>query len=476
MIALLVIVALLALAPAAHAAPPDDPACLSLAGGATGVPFVGAQIPSTSQSGGYGPLAPASVRLPDAIPFRTRRETISHHHAFALREGRIYVRPVRDFQIVAEEPWHVLELPPCLDGKVTGISADGSQFVALGPGRQVFTNDMPGGNVAADRWTWRWGPYFWTGSGIRIWDDVTTWATSELTGSERFTDTSGREQTPIGVMTVYLLRGEDHRITYIDPWLPNDDSREVCGPRRNTTRFAGLSGSGSTVFAVSRRGRLYTRLYDFDVSGANTVFGDYSWETDRPASDTRWQLPGPLWKRHRAPRGRITDRISITRTGLHADDRVLRVEGRRGYFEKPITAKRWAFVRTGKRARGRRLPLPARPPRTPQDLRYAGAIAGRPAEVIDFNAECSPAELRIDVGDGVVARLVMHSSDGLRQELRAHGLDDYPREYNGAIEVPADLDPRAAAWVAAQLGPGRFLTNPLAVTATRMKSLSKCWS
>ena len=81
----------------------------------------------------------------------------------------------------------------------------------------------------------------------------------------------------------------------------------------------------SMPLAVSRRAEVFTRLYDFDVSGANTVFGSYSWERDRPASDTRWQLPGPGWVRHRKPPGTITDRISINKTGDDARDRLLRI-------------------------------------------------------------------------------------------------------------------------------------------------------
>ena len=68
-----------------------------------------------------------------------------------------------------------------------------------------------------------------------------------------------------------------------------------------------------------------------------------------------------------------------------------------------------------------------------------------------FNPECSPANLRVRVAPGLPLDLMLHSSDGLRQDTRARGLDDIPREYNGAIEVPRALfgslsrrDPRPA--------------------------------
>lgn len=481
------------LLPSATAAPPPDPECLPLAGGTTGVLLVGGQVPSSDQlvgeRGGFGPEAgPELARtLPDQVVFKDNEHTFSNEYAFALRDGRIYVRAADVGVGRPGESWHLLELPSCLDGHVQAISADHRFLLALGEGRQLYAHDMPGGDLSADRWTWRWGPYFWTGSGMTMFDDVDRWATSEFTSGETFTDSSGREQTPIGVGTVYLLRGDGRRITYLDPWLPQDESREVCTPRRGTLPLAGLDGSGSTVFVAGQRGELYTRLYDFDVSGANTVFGDYSWERGRPADDTRWQLPGPRWERHAPPPGTVTDRVSIAKTGGHADDRLLRVEGtdrrdRVGYWQKPITADSWRFVATGGQLLGRPLPLAgARRPFTPDDRRYAGTLAGRPATVRDFNPECSPSRLRVQVTDRHVLDLRLHSTDGMRQERRERGLTDVPREYNGALEVPrstwrhrTELPRAVRKWIEEHLD-GRFTTAPLAVTATRLRFLAQCW-
>jgi hypothetical protein len=490
-VATVVLTASVALAGVSTAAPPSEPECLPLGAGTTGVLVVGGEVPSGDQlrgeSGGLGAPAPADVAatLPDVVTFKTTRETFSNEYAFALRRGRIYVRPALVGRGEAGEPWRRLEVPSCLDGTVTAISADHRFLVALGPGRQVYSHDMPGGDLSAERWTWRWGPYFWTGSGMTMFPDVRRWATSEFTSSETFTDTSGRRHHPIGVGTVYLLRG-DGRITYLDPWLPQDQSREVCGPRRGTLPIANLSASGSTVFVVDERGGLFTRLYDFDVSGANTVFGDYSWERHRPASDERWQLPGPGWVRHPRPPGTVTDRISIAKTGPDAADRLMRVEGsdgrgRRVVWEKRIGQDSWRAVARGGRPEGRPLPLSTRRgPSAPADLRYAGTVGGTRAVVPDFNAECSPASLRVQVADGLWLRLRLHSSDGMRQEVRERGLTDVPREYNGAIEVPArvwrslDTRPRLRRWVETHLD-GRFTTAPLAVTATRMRFLAQCW-
>ncbi len=484
------------LASPALGTPPSDPVCVVSGIGTTGLLLVGGALPTpdelAGQAGGFGPPAPPEVAasLPERVVFRTRRETFGEFHAFALRDGNIYVRRAEEGRSPAGTGWHQLELPACLAGKVRAISADHHLLLALGDEGQIYSHDMPDGDISPERWTWRWGPYFWTGSGMRMPVDVRQWATSEFTSAESFTDMSGRSQHPIGVATVYLLRGNG-RITYIDPWLPNDESRAVCTPRRNTTPLAGLSGSGSTVFAVSRRGELFTRLYDFDSSGANTFLGTYSWEQGRPPDDRRWQLPAPGWIRHRRPPGLVTDRVSISKSGPDASDRVLRIAGRKraggrsGYWEKSIGARgrqAWRFVSIGGPLAGKRLHSRAfRPVTEPDDRRYSGSVAEAPAVVPDFNPECSPARLRVHVAPGRRLDLILHSSDALRQEPRGPGLDDSPREYNGAIEIPLrtfrrldEADPRVRAWVEEHLD-GRFTTAPLAVTETRMRFLAQCW-
>ena len=435
-------------------------------------------------------MASPAVRdsLPARVDFKDQTSTFSTLYAFALRQGKIYVRRAKVGVPVRGEPWHALELPACLDGRVTAISADEGLLVALGADRQVYANNMPDDAPAATAWTSRWGPPFWVGPGMKMFGDVRRWATSGFGPPATFTDSAGRSHQPIGVATVYLMRDRGRRITYIDPWLPPDESREVCTPRRGTLPLANISASGSTILAVGQRGELFTRLYDFDVAGANTVFGDYSWQRPRPSGDGRWQLPVADWQRQVPPPGMITDRISIATTGRDASDRLLVVEGRNkngrpGRFEKRIDARRWKFIATGQVLRGRRLPL-ARPLRrgAGDRRRYAGTIGGRRAVVTNFSPECSPAQLRIAFGHGVRLGLILHSTDGIRQAIRARGLTDIARNYNGAIEIPKatfkdlpSMPPSVRDWVAANLTPGRFTTSPLSVTTTRMRSLSQCW-
>jgi hypothetical protein len=468
--------------------PPSSAQCLAVVG-TTGILYVGGSVPTpgtVSGDLGIGPEAPARLRLPRRITFKDARHTFSDTHAFAVRSGRMYVRKARVGVGLKGTRWHEMLLPACLDGHVRSISADGNVLTAVGPGRQLYSHDMPGGDLSAERWTWRWGPFFWTGSGMRMPPDAPTLAASELSANETFTDTAGRRHNAIGVMTGYLLRGDRRTITYIDPWLPPDASREVCGPARGRLPIASLDASGSTVFVVTRNGRLFTRLYDFDVSGANYVFGKYTWQRTPPADPDVWQLPAPDWRRQPKPRGTITDRISIATTGPHSTQRQLRVEGRdrkgrRGYWRKSLTAKRWTFVRTGKRLYGDR---PARRKRIlpSLDRRYLGTVGGKPAAVSDFNAACSPARLRVDVAPGLPLDLELHTEDALRQVNRARGLNDQPKRYNGAIVVPdrtwrslPSADPRIREFVATQLD-GQVTEIPVTATATRLRVELKCWT
>lgn len=466
--------------------PPTSLSCLTVFG-TTGLLLVGGQIPTPgSLSGdlGLATPAPADVPLPARITFKDRRHAFSDRYAFALRGGRLYARAATGGVPTRGSSWRSVRLPSCLDGKVSAISADGGVLTVVGPERQLYTHDMPGGDLSPERWTWRWGPYLWTGAGIRLPSDAPTVRVSDFDADETFTDTAGRSHHAIGVMTGYLLRGDRRTITYIDPWLPADSSREVCGPARGTLPMASLDASGSTVFVQTRDGRLFTRLYDFDVSGANSVFGKYTWQRDEPATSDRWQLPAPGWIAQPRPPGRFTDRVTIATTGPDARERELRVEGRRdgrnGYWRKAIGAARWSFVATGERLAGR-TPTPT-VRIAAKDRRYEGMIGGRPAVVENFNPACSPTTVRVDLGGGARLDLVLHTEDAIRQAPRARDLNDQPKHYNAALVVPSgtwrDLDaadPRVRAFVAAHLD-GQVTELPVTVTATRLRFEFRCWT
>ena len=110
------------------------------------------------------------------------------------------------------------------------------------------------------------------------------------------------------------------------------------------------------MFVVGRNGDLFTRLYDFDISGHDPVFFRYSYEDQRGKGDgSPIQLPAARWVEQPKVPGAITSAISIHKVGVATIHRILRVEGTRGgqtgYWERDAAAPRaagWAFHATGR--------------------------------------------------------------------------------------------------------------------------------
>jgi hypothetical protein len=310
-----------------------------------------------------------------------------------------------------------------------------------------------------------------------------SWSVISPVEDETWTDPAGN-RTAIGagkVSHIWGLRSGGRRLTFWDPWLALDESYEMCGPLRGRFRAVNLSASGSFVFVVGPSGDLFTRFYDFDISGHNSVFFQYSYEDQRGKGDgAPIQLPAVGWVRHPKVPGRITSAISIHKVGTGAIHRTMRVEGldtgaRTGYWEKDVTElapAAWRFHRTDRPLGAMRLPNPRsdtsrRKLGKPEDLRYVLKTADFRAELTNFNVYCSPARLRIrPKGARKSYDLVVHNVDGLRQQPRGRGLDGVPREQYGQVEVPPKLLKRA--FVRDKLGGRRFTAVTVNATTTEV--------
>src|SRR4051794_32349660 len=456
----------LALAPAgsAQTQPPDEPvgegvreqSCRSLQGGTAGVPErtaaePGAGIPPT------WPQAPAGL-LPDRVDLRTQTETFNRRYEFAARDGQIYGRDRG-----ATGPWRQMPLPLCFTGQVDSISLDDDELIALDKSRRVYTMDNALKDASLFNWTNRWGTPFWGGPGYALPDSLMAWSWSviSLVEDQTWTDPAGNK-TAVGdakVSHIWGLRTGGQRLTFWDPWLPLDDSYEMCGPERGRFRALNLSASGSFIFLIGQHGDLFTRLYDFDLSGHDQLFFKYSYEDQRGKGDgAPIQLPAAPWVEQPKIPGAITSAISIHKVGTGAIHRVLRVEGENvgqtGYWERDTAApadEGWKFHPTG---RPLTRPLVDNPRRDTsqvglgpgEDARWRTADGS--AELLDYNVYCSPARLIVRDG-GQVREFRLHHLDGVRQQPRARGLDAQPRYQYGAIEEPG----------------GRF--SPATVYATR---------
>ncbi|HMW46584.1 MAG TPA: hypothetical protein PKD47_11920, partial [Solirubrobacterales bacterium] len=343
----------------------------------------------------------------------------NRNHYFALKNGRLFVKPNYE-RTGRRGSWRHVTTPSCLDGDIRSIDADDDELTAINSQNQIFGMDQALSSPSRFNWTSRWGFPIWLGDGYTIPKDTVAWAWTVISPRESryWVDPAGNQHT-VGegkVSHVLSLRGDHRRITMNDPWLPQDRSYEVCGPRRGTFRISNLAASGSVLFVIGDHGDMYTRLWDFDIAGLDNAFFDYSYEDQRGVEDPAIQLPGAHWVQQPKIRGEITNRISITTIGRGTLHRILRVEGKNakglpGFWQKDLyTLNRgssgWKFVATPKAPiTGRWLDNPPRDMSAvgagrPEGRRYFASGANYLAEIPDFNVSCGRALLRVSFDNG----------------------------------------------------------------------------
>ncbi|MBF6060286.1 hypothetical protein IU500_05755 [Nocardia terpenica] len=425
---------------------------------------------------GFDRLPAASgVSLPERVAFRGDTETFNLQWDFAVRGGRIYVKPADPHS--GHDVWRAVPVPACLDGHVVQVSADDNQLWASDDQRNVYVmvNALYRPEDVARPWFWtgRFGAPLWGGGGTHLPADTKAWSLSVLSKfrDRTWTDSAGNAQPAGGAdcTTAFVLNDEGNRITILDPWLTGGDdySYRMATPMGGRLRAQALGSAGSVTFIVDRYGHLFTRNWDFDQSGADQIFFRYSYEDQRgkpTAPDATvlvadnlapvhgfaaYQLPASDWVEQPAIDGTITDRISIQKidgqTGSAA--RILRVEGERngetGYWEKPITADAWTFVGTGDPLRGNTL---AQNSNTydlaaPSGISYSAKLFGAEVELHDFDTAVADTDLILrDPATGATATLVLHTVDGLRPELSLDELTRALRDHTTFGKRSADLD------------------------------------
>ncbi|MBN2359393.1 MAG: hypothetical protein JXR83_08055 [Deltaproteobacteria bacterium] len=432
-----------------------------------------------------GPML--EVARPDDLParvlFRTPTEDFNREWYVALRDGRIWVKPnpesgqfAGDWQLLGENGLPsgcglVNFGPP---ERIAEISVDGIHLMALSDAGVFYraensTQDIRSWIQWEDRWGWPAG----IGDGLTAeFSTERGWSVgdSNQLGVQYYTDVKGtRHDVRLGVAHIYRLDPAGRRIHYNDWWLPDDWSREICGPERGTFVAANISVSASTLFLIGTGGAMYTRLWDFDISGESDLL-TYSYI--HPGGDDNVRaLPAEGWRRQPDVDGLVTRTIAIYQTGQGNAARGLRVEGERdgrsGFFFKNLEDPSWQFEETG---------APLRAPfindaaalatveiAASDDTRLVGALRRENVktelalEIVDFNLMCSPARvtLRHD-GDvvtagGVPLELPLHHVHAMQSARRpvsywAQGMD---AQIRGALLIPEairqidDADARA---------------------------------
>ncbi|TXG92439.1 hypothetical protein DW322_05420 [Rhodococcus rhodnii] len=481
-------------------------------GPAACIPFGTAQLPpGLPSAGGLAgfdllPEYQGAERPPPRIDLRTQTTSYNRFWEFALVGPDLLARPRAD-GVPSTFPWRYVPMPECLRGTLTGISADDDELVAIDRDGWIYTMDQASQTPITWNWTSAFGSPFWFDSGRTIPNGAPgAWSLSVSSpfDNRTYTDVAGRiHYVGLAKMTMLpALTGDGSRITYADPWLPNDDSTEIGGPLGGRFRSSSLSAAGSTTFVMNEYGDMYTRHFDYDSSGSDSVFFRYSWESQdgRPTApdivsetlDRRYaaiELPAPDWVHQPKIHGEITSALSVHSTGVGPGMRELRVEGHRegrtGYWHKMLDDPAWQFTPTDAPKLGS--PVDNSPhdrsgdtlaPLAPWNLSGTlplrdGAVDGRlindlsfPYSLVDpgmldaVGLDARPSEYRIEVehfdpaattrpatvvaGDGTRIPVLLHTADGMRLSPRAPGLDDDPRHLVGAIELTDDAaDPAA---------------------------------
>lgn len=315
--------------------------------------------------------------------------------------------------------------------RLVRLSADGDNLLAVSDtGVGYYTK------LSTLEWTDVWGPVG-RRAPLRIDPSITAFAMSHR--KIPYEDLDGNPHpVTAGVTTVYSLHDEGRRLAYADPWLPPGWARSLCLPERNTFVASALSASASTIFVMDATGRSFTRLADFDTIGDDPALPS-SWTRARRrgAEAVVRTLPGEPWRAQPPIPGRHGLRLTIVQTGTTNQDRLLRVEGDGGSWEKPITAPSWTFVRS--EGRLEKAVQPGTPPTQPlRQARWTSEqkILGAALVLDEFDLDCSPAVLR--VGDEAFP---LHFHGGLDVETRV-----------GALFLPKRRSPVVLALRALALG------------------------
>ena len=438
-------------------------------------------------------LAKNQSKLPTEVVFRDNNGGYNGYYEFTLYKGTIYTRK-KD----SGDKWRVMPMPDDIKGKITRISVDTHGMIAVDENNWVYKAQ----NLLADTEDWYWQTACGGLLDISPWYQVVTtepgqWAMSctDADYDVYYTDSKGNVLTTggSGCTNIYYVNPEDTtEIIYDDPWLPNDESRAIASPVHGTFQIESFSASSSTLFVTNEYGDLYTRLYDFDISGGDEVFFDYTWGSNTEGTDltelfgigtklglvNQVSLPSEDWYQQPKIDGTITDRISIVTLGGNSENKLLRVEGMKngktGYFEKTLKASKWTFHETGEKLQGNILKNSTKDT-TGKNLteetgyNYEGKLYNATMNVYNFNYAASYQEATITVGDVTVPATLYCEYGNLgtmsSMVILSHsaGFTSDPRLYTAALY----LDDDAYATLQETSAGQKFIENYMENSQTR---------
>ena len=405
--------------------------------------------------------------FPQKIYFRDHDQTFNHKWNFLLKDGEIWASPRDNLNDSAVGPWNKINMEklPAHQGKITQISVDSDHLIAIDENGAILTGrDANKEKLAKIKWTKNWGFPFWKGKGMHLPPNIRAWSISFLSPEEDeyYTDVAGNKQ-PIGVgcTTLYTLDSGGQKIIYLDPWLPSDNSYQMCSPNFGLFQAKNLSASGSTMFVIGDYGDLFYQTNDFDISGADGMFVKYTYDPDKgigtkrvpPAIAglfTRRVIPTNGWIKLPKINGLITDRITVIKKGIGARNRVFRVEvilaEKKGFYEREIVwtpQRNWEFRATGESLKGKILQnsledTTAKSTGIDSSLSFSGIIQSENATISipHFSRYCTPSEIKIILQEGSSIDLLFHFHEFIRSKPSPSGLTEESIKTKGAIEIP----------------------------------------
>ena len=414
-------------------------------------------------------------KLPKRVDFRDNYSGFNREFEICLYNGNIYIRHRN-----VNETWRVAPLPKSMRYNIKAISVDADEIIALDENNWIYT--MVGLFDDTDEWNWstNWGEVFDIGTGYQLGNGQNhQWALSNIDPEYdmTYTDIDGRLHNTggSGCTQIFFLDPNDHtKIYYLDPWLPGDESREAGTPYHCRFKAQSLSSSASVTFIINKYGDMYTRLFDYDLAGADEVFFEYSWfsQEDVPDADpddslssltsAKIRLPSPSWEQQPKIPGEITDRISVESVAPGSENRRLKVEGRKngytGYWTKMLNDKAWTFVRTDEKLQGTLLQnsmedTSAKDLAPQSGIHYKGTIAGTGAsmKVKNFAYNDHEQTAYIKVG-GVQVPATLYNEYGnlgraTTQVITWHdtGFNESLRRYTCALVLTQDNADKLAA-------------------------------
>jgi hypothetical protein len=436
--------------------------------------------------------------FPQRVVFRSNKSSFNRLYNFHIEKGKLWISK-RDKQGKVIGEWSELPFHNELE-YAKELSVDSSHVIVIDKNHRIFSSKKGLEEISQIKGTTRWGLPFWLGPGFNLPSSYRNWSISNLDPKEDkyWIDPAGNKQgIGQGVASVYVLGENGQTISYTDPWLPLDYSYRVCGPHRGRFIAEKLSVSGSTFFVINRYGDMYTRTYDFDISGADTLFFRYTYDpTQGVGQDNPNILSGGVsvrvipidgWTKISKITGTITDEITIIKTGVGAVNRILRVEGisdgQTGYFTRQTKDPGpWEFVSTNLPLRGNILENASQDLAhlslgETEEFAFGAETKGLKVSLLEFNPFCSPAKLRLDFPHGAQATFKLHHHHLIRLLPREPGLlRNKKLKMGGAIEVPQEmldnlhsLDGEVKDFISKKLKSKRFSKVKIKVNKQKMK-------